>query len=81
MQLSNLIKPLDKMPDDELLEKLRAVRHNREIARPVARRRAANVAKKESRARSGRIEKLLVGLSEEERNALIEQLSQGGEDE
>ena len=78
MQLNDLVKPLDKLTDDELLERLRQVRHNREVARPVARRKQAKTEAKASRARVTSVTKLLDGLSEAERATLIQQLG-GGE--
>lgn len=79
MQLKDLVKPLDQLSDDELMERLRATRHNREVARPVARRKATTAAKKESRAKLGKMEKMLAGLSDAEIQTLLKQLDNGGE--
>ena len=77
MQLKDLVKPLDQQTDEELLERLRTVRHNREVARPVARKKAAKAEKKASISRVGTAEKLLAGLSEEEQLELLKQLTTG----
>jgi len=81
VQIHNLVKSLDQLSDDELLERLRQVRHNREVARPVAKRKAATAAKKETVARTKKMSKLLDGLSDDDRAKLIEQLSEGESDE
>lgn len=77
MQLTDLVQPIDKMSDDELLERLRQVRHSREVVRPAAKARVARVEKKVSRTRVKKSEDLLSGLSEAERNELIRQLTEG----
>lgn len=75
MQLNQLIKPIDECTDEELLELLRKVRHNREVARPVAKAKAAKVEKKTTTKKLSAMEKLLAGMSEEDRQKLIESLS------
>jgi hypothetical protein len=70
----DLMKPIDLLTDDELLERLREVRRRREIERPVARRKAATAEKKTSRQRVSKTEDLLTALTKEERDALIQQL-------
>lgn len=80
MQTPELIKTLDQMTDDELLERLRTVRHNREVARPVAKKKADVAEKKTSRKRVSDMDKLLVGMTEEERQQLINSLSEDTND-
>ena len=74
MHLSDLIKPIEKMEDDELLVRLQQIRHNRENVRPVAKRKAEKADAKAARSRVSSITKTLSNLSEEERSALIAQL-------
>lgn len=74
MQLKHLVKPLDQMTDEELLEKLRTVRHNREVARPVAKAKVTTAAKKTSNKKMTIARDLFSDLSEDERLALIKQL-------
>ena len=80
MQIHDLVTPIDKLTDEELLERLRAVRHNREVVRPAARKRAEAPEKKASKARLSATTKLLSGLSDAERAALMEQLSKDHND-
>lgn len=80
MQTPELIKTLDQMTDDELLERLRTVRHNREVARPVAKKKADVAEKKTSRKRVSDMDKLLVGMTEEERQQIINSLSEDTND-
>ena len=77
MQLDQLIKPIDQCTDEELLERLRKVRHNREVARPVAKAKAAKVEKKSSNKKVSALEKLLDSMSNEDKAKLIESLSDG----
>jgi hypothetical protein len=74
MQLHDLIKPIDQLSTEELLERLRVVRHNREIARPVAAKAAAKAEKKGSARKMSALEKLVAGMSEADREKLIESL-------
>lgn len=74
MQLKDLVKTLDQMTDDELLARLRTVRHNREVIRPAATKRAERSSAKGSRERVSKVEVLLASLSETEREALLKQL-------
>lgn len=77
MQLSDLVQPIDKMSDEELLERLRQVRHNREVVRPARKAHIERAEKKVSRGRVKKTENLLEGLSEAERNELIRKLTEG----
>ena len=74
MHLSDLIKPIEQLTDDELLARLQSVRHNRENVRPVAKRKAEKADAKAARGRVSSITKTLSNLSDEERLALIAQL-------
>lgn len=77
MQLTDLVKPLDQCSDEELLERLRTIRHNRNTVRPAAKNHAKRAAKKGQQGRLSKVENLLSGLSEEERLQLLTEL--GGE--
>lgn len=78
MQLQDLAKPVDQMTDDELMAHLRRIRENRMTERPAAKARAARGAKKESRAKVSKVDKMVNGMSEADRLALIELLKGGG---
>jgi hypothetical protein len=76
MQLGDLIKPIDQCSNEELLERLRKVRHNREVARPVAVAKATKAAKKTSVKKISALDKLVAGMSESDRAKLIEMLGE-----
>lgn len=78
MQIKDLIKPMSSMTDEELLERLRQVRHNREHVRPAARKHVERAEAKQSRAKVSNTDKLVAKLSDAEREALIKQLQEGG---
>ena len=48
MRIEDLFTPIDSMTDEELKERVRQLRHNREVARPVAKKAAAKAEKKEA---------------------------------
>ena len=75
MQIHNLVKTIDQMSDDELLERIREMRHRRETLRPAARARVERVEKKTSRVRVNKTADLVDKTSEEERLKLIALLS------
>jgi len=77
MQIQQLIKPIDQCSNEELMERLRGVRHNREVNRPVAKAKAAKVEKKASRTKMSAMDKLLDGMSDEEKLKLLAQLENG----
>lgn len=79
MQLSDLTKPIEEQTDEELMERLRAIRHNRNSVRPAAKAHAKRESKKGMQGRMSAIEKLLAGMSEEERLAILEELGEGDE--
>lgn len=74
MKFKDLIKPIEEQTDEELRERLLQIRHNREVARPVAKRKAAKSAAKQSQKKLTSAEKLLAGLTDEEKEALIRKL-------
>lgn len=74
MQIHDLIKPIDQQNDDELLERLRALRHNRETLRPAARKIVERAVKKTTKAKVTKAASLLDNLTEEQRLALIAKL-------
>lgn len=71
MQIHDLVKTIDKMTTDELLEHVRAMRHRRETLRPAAKKIVERAVKKESKARTTKVDKLVEGMSEDERQKLI----------
>ena len=77
MQIQDLVKTIDNMTDDELLARVREMRHRRETLRPAAANRVARVEKKASRAKVNKTADLVDAMSEEERLKLIALLEQG----
>lgn len=59
MRLEDLVKPIDKQTDEELLARLRQIRHNRDMVRPAAKRHAKKAATKGAQGRVTKVETLL----------------------
>ena len=78
MQLLNLVKTLEQMTEDELLEHVRKMRHNRSVIRPAARRHSeraeTKATQKVSKKARNTLEAVMKQLSDAERDALIRQL-------
>lgn len=74
MQLHDLIKPIEEQSDEELLERLRKIRHTRSVVRPAAVKHKVDAEKKKTRSTTKKVENLLDALSPAEREALIKQL-------
>ncbi len=79
MQLKDLVKPIEEQTDEELLARIREIRHNRETLRPARRKHEERVEKKASRARVGSMEDLIGKLSDSEREELMKKLTEQGE--
>lgn len=77
MDLSKLVTPIDQQTDEELLARLRELRHRREVIRPAATAHKQKAARKGMQTRMTAVEKLMAGMSEEERIALIASLESG----
>lgn len=71
MQLKDLVKPLSEMSDDELMTLLREKRHNRTVARPAGKARAAREVKKGLQGRVSKVENLLAGLTDAQKAQLL----------
>lgn len=76
MQLNDLVKPIDQCSDEELLERLRVIRNNRNTIRPAAKAHAKRAARKGQQGRMSAVEKLLAGMTPEERAAIIAELGE-----
>lgn len=70
-QLTDLVKPIEEMSEEELKQRLYDLRHRREVVRPAAKARAKKVQWTESKKVVKAAEKLLDNLSAEELEALI----------
>ena len=80
MQTPNLLKTIDQYTDEELIEYIRKIRHNREVARPVAKKKAEVAEKKSSRKVASAMDKLLAGLSDEEKLKILQFLEGNSDD-
>ena len=78
MKLSDITKNLSDMTDEELREHVKHIRHVKYIAKPAKQKHVDDAVKKTTRKKVSSAEKLIDGLSEEEKAQLILQLS-GGE--
>lgn len=76
MQLVDIVKPIEDQTDEELLERLRVIRNNRNTIRPAAKSHAKRAAKKGQLGRMSAVEKLLSGMSPEERAAIMAELGE-----
>lgn len=74
MQLADLVKPIDQQTDEELLERLREIRNNRNTVRPAAKAHAKRAAKKGQQGRVKKVEDLLEGLTPEQIAELLSEL-------
>ena len=76
MQIRDLVKSIDKMTTEELLEHVRGMRHRRETLRPVAAKKAEKAEKKAGVARVKKTNDLLEGMTPEELAKLAAMLTQ-----
>lgn len=81
MKLSDLQKPLAEQTDEELIERLRRIRHNRHVERPAVKKREekadAITGRRAAKKAGSSMDKMLAGLTDEQRLALIAQLTGG----
>ena len=74
MQLKDIVKPIDQQTDDELLSRLREIRHRREVIRPAARKHIERAETKTARREAAGLNKLVENLSDAEREQLLAKL-------
>jgi len=75
MQLEDVVKPLDKMSDEELLAHLREVRHRRDTVRTASATRAGKAKGKAASKKLTGLANVMNAMSDEEREQLIAQLT------
>lgn len=80
MQLKDLVTPIDKQSDEELLTRLREIRHRREVIRPAQRKRVERAETKTARREVAGLNKLVENLSEAEKEALVKKLMEQTEE-
>jgi hypothetical protein len=71
MQLADLVKPIEECSEDELMERLRGIRHNRSVGRPAGKAREKRATKKGAKGRIDKVKFLLNGLSREQLMELL----------
>lgn len=74
MQLHDLVKPINDMSDEELGQRLRELRHKRDVVRPAAKKHVERAAKKGTQARVTKVADLFGNMSEAEKAELIKAL-------
>lgn len=73
MQLSDLVKPIDEMTDEELRDRLAEVRRRQSVERPSSNNRKKKAATKEVKKKLTPLEKMLDQLSPEELEQLLKE--------
>lgn len=73
MQLSDLVKPIEEMTDEELRDKLAEVRRRQSVERPSSSNRKKKAATKEVKKKLTPLEKMLDQLSPEELQQLLKE--------
>lgn len=74
MKLSDLIKDIRTMSEEELREHVRAIRHSKYVVKPKQQAKVKKEAKRTGNKAASKFDKLLAGMTEEQRAALIKQL-------
>ena len=74
MQMQDLITPIEKMTDEELLDRLRAVRSRRTTERPAGAARAKRAAKKGAVTRINKVDSFTKDLTPAQKAELIKLL-------
>ena len=77
MQLQNLFKPLAECSDEELKERLREIRHNRDVVRPAKKAHEKREANKGRVSKVNKAEGLLAGLSKDQILQLMMEFGEG----
>lgn len=79
MRLKDLTKNISNMTDDELREHVRQMRITKEVTKPAHAKHVADAHKKVTKEKTGKVNKLISGMSEEEKKQL-RLLLEGDED-
>lgn len=73
MQLTDLVIPIEQQTDEELKERLQALKSRREMDRPAKAKHAEKAQKKETKKKLSPIQKMLSELSPEEIQRLLKE--------
>jgi len=74
MKLADLTRDIRKMTDAELREHVRSIRHSKYVERPATAARKQKAVKKTGNQATSKLQKMLAGMSEAERLAIINAL-------
>lgn len=74
MKLSDLVKNVSNMSEEELLAHVQHIRHNKYVAKPAVAKRAAEVEKKEVHHRAAKVSDLIDSMTDDQKAELIKQL-------
>ncbi len=74
MKLSDLLKNMSNMTEDQLREHVRSMRHTKNVAKPAKAKHEADVVKKETRKKTSAVDKLLKDMSDADKAALLKLL-------
>lgn len=74
MKLKDLVLDVRKMTTAELHEHVRRIRHSKYVERPATAARKEKRERKTGAKAGSKVSKLLAGMTEEEREALLKQL-------
>lgn len=79
MRLSDLVKSISTMSTEELLAHVDKIRRNKYIDKPAKEKHEADAEKKSTRKKMSTVDKLINGMSDEDRAALLKSLGIGDE--
>jgi len=71
MKLKDITKDLRDMTDEELRAHIAHIRHNKYVARPAKAKHISDVQKPEKKKRVSAVNKLINGMSDDERQQLL----------
>lgn len=74
MKLPALIRDIRKMSTEELREHVRKIRHNKYVVKPALQEHKAKPVRQEGKRAMSKLDKLLRGMTDEQRAALIKEL-------
>ena len=73
-RLSDLTKNVSNMTNEELIEHVKEIRHNKYVAKPAVAKRAADVVKKEKNTAIRSTNSLLEDMTAEQKSELLKLL-------
>ena len=76
MQLNDITKHISNMTEEELLEHIRYIRHNKYKAKPAVAKRIQDVEKKTVKHRTSAVNRLINGMSDTDRLELLKKLEE-----